>query len=113
MKKIGIKQGKEIMTSKGAKPSSDLSRFLIITSPTSYDNNVLYFLSTHENSFISMPGKKKKKFCSQSIEQDVWGQIFYNKYYKKKKSERKCMFLCLQACIGHSNAKIWFISATP
>ena len=80
--KIGIKQGKEIMTPKGMKPSSNLSRFLIITLRTSFNNNVLYFLSTHESSFVSVPGKKKKEFCSQSIERDVRGQIFCDKYHE-------------------------------
>lgn len=110
--KIGIKQGKEIMTPKGTKPSSDSSKFLIITSPTSYDNNVLYFLSTHESSFVSVPGKKRKEFRSQSIEGDVWGQIFRDKYHKEKRRETKDMSLCLQARTAHADAKIWFISGT-
>lgn len=111
--KIGIKQGKEIMTPKGTKPSSDSSRFLIITSPTSYDNNVLYFLSTHESSFVSVPGKKRKEFRSQSIEGDVWGQIFRDEYHEEKRRETKGMSLCLQARTAHADAKIWFISGTP
>lgn len=101
------------MTPKGMKPSSDSSRFLIITLPTSYDNNVLYFLSTHESSFVSVPGKKRKEFRSQSIEGDVWGQIFCDKYHKEKRRETKGMFLCLQARTTHADAKIWFISETP
>ena len=67
------------MTPKGTKPSNNLSRFLIIISLTSYDNNVLYFLLTHESNFVSVPSKKRKEFRSQSIEQDVWGQIFRDK----------------------------------
>ena len=95
------------------KPSSDSSRFLIITLPTSYDNNVLYFLSTHESSFVSVPGKKKKEFCFWSIEQDVWGQIFRDKYHKEKTRQIKGMSLFLQACTAYTSAKIWFISGTP
>ena len=101
------------MTLKGTKSSSDLSRFLIIALPTSYKNNVLYFLSTHKSSFVSVPGKKRKEFCSRSIEQDVWGQIFYNKYHKEKGRKIKDMSLWLQARTAHANTRIWIISKTP
>ena len=78
----------------------------------SYDNNVLYFLSTHKNSFISVFGKKGKEFCSQLIEQDVWGQIFFDEYHEEKGRETKDMSLCLQSCITHVDTQIWFISGT-
>lgn len=70
-KKIKINQGKEIMTLKKTQSSNNLSKFMIITLPISYDNNVLYFLSTYETSFISEPSKMRKKFRSQSIKHNV------------------------------------------
>lgn len=73
--KIVTKKGKKIMTLKAANSTSDSSRFLIITLPTSYDSNFLYFLSIHETGFVNMLGRKKKKNCSHSIAEDVWGQI--------------------------------------
>lgn len=62
--KIGVQQGKLMMTPKGSQPSSGSSRFLVISSPKSYDKNVLYFLSNHETGFVSVPGKTKKEFRS-------------------------------------------------
>lgn len=60
-----------------------------------------------------MPEKKKREFHSKSTAQDVWGQIFRNKYHEEKTRETKEMSLCLGACAAHSEAKIWFVSGTP
>lgn len=87
-KKIGKKEEKKIMTPKKRKSLSNLFRFLIITLPISYDSNVLYFLWTHDSKFVSMFGKKKKKFWFQSIEQNIEGEIFYDKYSKKKRKTK-------------------------
>lgn len=70
-------------------------------------------MSTHGTKFISVPGKKKKKFRSQLIAQNVWGQIFRDKYHKEKRRETKGMSLCLHAHTAHADAKIWFVSGTP
>ena len=53
-----------MMILKGAHPLSNLSKFPIITLSTSYDNNLLYFMSTYETKFVNVPEKKMKKFCS-------------------------------------------------
>lgn len=58
--KIGTMKGKEIMILKRAQLLSNLLKFLIITSPTSYSNNILYFFSTHEFGFVSVPRKERK-----------------------------------------------------
>lgn len=58
-KKIGTFEGKKMMTLKGTQPTTKASRYFIITSPTSYKNNILYYLSTHETSFIIVPVKKR------------------------------------------------------
>ncbi len=60
-----------------------------------------------------MPGKKRHEFHSKSTAQDVWGQIFRNKYHEKKKRETKRMSLCLGAYIAYSETKIWFVSEIP
>lgn len=59
------------MILKNIKFSSNLFRFQKISLLLSYDNNVLYFLSTYENSFINVLGKKKKEFYSQLIKHDI------------------------------------------
>lgn len=50
------------MIPKKTKLLNNLSRFLIITLPISYNNNMLYFLSIHESNIVSVLGKKKKNF---------------------------------------------------
>lgn len=59
---MGIKQEKWIIMLKKIQSSSNLCKFLTITSPISYNNNVLYFLSTYKTSFISISRKNKKQF---------------------------------------------------
>lgn len=103
-KKLAIQQREDIRTPKRAKPSSDSSRFLIINLPTSYNNNLLYFKSTHETEFVSVPGKKRKEFRSWSIAQDVSGQISSDMYHKEKRREMKGISLCLHACTAYDNA---------
>lgn len=100
------------MTPKGAQPLSNLSRFLIITLLINYNNNVFYFLLIYGSGFISVPKKERKKFCFWSIAQDVWSQIFHDKYHDKKKRKVNRMFLYLHTCFTYANAKIWFASKT-
>lgn len=100
------------MTSRGIQPTTDVSRYLIITSPTNNKNNVLYYLSTHEIGFIIIFGKKRQEFCWKLTAQDVWGQKFRDKYHEEKRRETKGIFLCLSACVTHSEAKI-LLSETP
>lgn len=102
-----------MMTPRGTQPTTDASRYFIITSPTSYENNVLYYLSIHESGFVTVPGKKRKEFRSKSTAQDVWGQIFRDEYHEEKGKETRGMSLCLGARAAYSAAKIWFISGTP
>lgn len=90
--------------------TTNASRYLMIILPTSQKNNILYYFSTHKISFITIPRKKKQKFGLKLTVQDMWCQIFQDKYHKKKKRETKGMCLYLGACVAHSKAKIWFVS---
>lgn len=89
-----------------------MSKFLIIILPISYNNNILYFLSTHKSNFANLSEKKREKFYFQLIKKNVCHQIFHNKYQKKKQCKTKDMFLYLWACIADANIKIWFINGT-
>ncbi len=111
--RIGTPEEKKMMTSRGTQPTTNVFRYLIITSPTTYENHVLYYLSTHESGFVTMPGKKKQEFRSKLTAQDVWRQIFRDKYHEEKRRETKGMSLCLGAYTTHSETKIWFMSGTP
>ncbi len=111
--RIGMLEKKKIITLRGTQPTTDTPRYLIITLPTSYKNNILYYLSTHESGLITAPGKKKQKFRSKLTAQDVWGQIFQDEYYEEKRREIKGMSLCWGARAAYSEAKIWFVSGTP
>lgn len=57
--RIGMSEGKKIITPKGIQPITDISRYLIIISLTSYENNVLYYLFNYESGFVIMPRKKR------------------------------------------------------
>lgn len=60
------------------------SRFLILTTPGSYKSNVAKILKhTFYSSYI--PYKRKKAIQKLKLEQkDIWGQIYWDKYYKEK-----------------------------
>lgn len=111
--KIGTERGRQMMTPEKLNPSADSTRFLVITSPTSYVNNVQYYLSTHEAGFVEVPGKKRKEFRFKSFTQDVWGQIFRDEYHEEKRRDTKGMTLCLAARRAHPDARVWFVSGTP
>lgn len=69
--RIRMHKKKKMMTPRGTQPTIDAFKYLIIILPTSYKNNVLYYLSTHKTGFVIMPEKKKQEFCSKSTAQDV------------------------------------------
>ncbi len=101
-----------MMTSRGTQPTTNAFRYLIITSLISYKNNILYYLSTHETDFVTMPEKKRQEFCLKLTAQDMWGQIFQDKYHEEKKRETNGMSLCLNAHSAYSKAKIGFVHKT-
>ena len=111
--RIGMLEGKKMMILRGTQPTTNASSYFIIISPTDYENNVLYYLSTHETGFVTVPGKQRREFCSNLTVQDVWGQIFQDEYHEEKRREIKKISLCLDACTAHFEAKIWFVSETP
>lgn len=57
--KFGMPKGKKMMILKEIKSTNDPSKYLIIISLTSYKNNILYCLSTHETSFVIISRKKR------------------------------------------------------
>lgn len=102
-----------MITLKETQPTTNASRYLIITSLIKCKNIVLYYLSTYKTGFITMLGKKRREFCLKSTAQIVCDQIFQNKYHEEKTRETKRISLYLGACAVYSKAKIWFISGTP
>lgn len=58
-KRIGSSKGKKMMTQSETQPTTDVFRYFIITLPTSYKNNVLYYFLTYETGFVTVPGIKK------------------------------------------------------
>lgn len=58
-KKIRTPEEKKMMTLKRTQPTTNASRYLIIISPTSYKNNVLYYFSIYNTGFVTMLRKKK------------------------------------------------------
>lgn len=57
---IGMPKKKKMMTPRGIQLTTNISRYLISTSPISYKNNILYYLFTHETGFITILGKKRQ-----------------------------------------------------
>lgn len=104
--RIGTPKKKKMMTLRGIQLTTNASRYLIITLSISYKNNVLYYLCTYEINFVIVPWKKKRELHSKLIAQDIYGQIFQNKYHEKKKIETKRMSLYLSAQATHFKAKI-------
>lgn len=105
-KRIRTTEEKMMITPKGIQPTINASKYLIITLSTSYKKNVLFYFSTHKIGFVTMLEKKKREFYSKSIAQDMWGQIFRDKYYKEKRKETKRISLCLNTYATYCKAKI-------
>lgn len=61
--RIKIFKGKKMITPKEIQSITDISRYLIIILPTRYINNILYYLSTYEISFIIILRKIRSEFC--------------------------------------------------
>lgn len=98
--KIGIKQGKEIMISKKTKLLNNLSRFLIITLPISYNNNMLYFLSIHESNIVSVLDKKKKNFVPNQQSKTFEAKLYVKNTAKRKNTRQKaCFYICRLAAL--------------
>lgn len=87
--KIRISEKMKMITPRETQSIINISKYFIITLLISYKNNVLYYLSINKTGFIIVPKKKRWEFCLKSTAQDVWNQIFWNKYYKKKKKKQK------------------------
>lgn len=57
--RIGLPKGKKMMIQSETQPTTNASKYFIITLLTSYKNNVLYYLLTHDTGFVTVPGTKK------------------------------------------------------
>lgn len=55
VERIRMFKGKKMKILKETQLTTNISRYLIITLLTSYKNNILYYLSTHEIGFIIIP----------------------------------------------------------
>lgn len=111
-KRIRMPKKKMMIIPRETQPTTNASKYLIITSPTRYNNNIPYYFSTHEIGFVTVLEKKKQRFYPKLVAQDVWDQIFRNEYHEEKKRVTKGMSLSWSICIAHSKAKIWFVSET-
>lgn len=95
-----------MMTPRKIEPTINVSKYLIITLLTGYKNKMFYYFSIYKIRFVTIFEKKKQEFCSKSIPQHIWGQIFKDKYHKKKKWETKKMFVYLSAYTAYFKTKI-------
>ncbi len=78
-KRIEMPKRKKMMTPRGIQSTTNAFNYLIIISPTSYKNNILYYFSIHETDFDTISRKKRKNFV----------QIWQPKMYRAKYSTRR------------------------
>lgn len=93
-KKIGTHKKKKIMTLRKIQFIINFFRYLIITLPTNYENNMLFYFFTHEIGFVTIFWRKREQFfLSQHCKtyKDKYSRINITK--KKNKKIKKCSFI--------------------
>ncbi len=101
-----------LATDHNSSPAKTTTRFLVITTPGSYQSNVAKMLErTFYNSYVPI-GKIRTVHRQELEQQNVWKQIYQDKYYKEIGVSTVGIDICQNTRNKKKECQVWFVLGT-